>query len=336
MIFILLILSLALIAYFILTTKKDNTNTPAINTKVETPVDKPHSENGVEGSSSHTATQDEPEKRSNDIAICQPSSIITTGENEYYKKLLQDNRWIQKSNRRKEMDHYICQNCHNTIKLDNINEISKYVDFPEVANIVISVFNQENSLQQNNAENLEEQSYNIYKIKEKTDYIPKYNIYLNRYHLGLFSFCQHWRTIALASTIYIISSKNLSDNDIDSVSFKSIKCAPFKTKTKQGYSNNDTIFVQYMESNTTNDIIYLTFCFNYITGVDYNKGIGMLTKNNFAIIFPLYRLNCSDNLEVHHKKYSRSHLPWDVKYEDLITLCHSCHMEANKKPIPIE
>ena len=97
MIFILLILSLALIAYFILTTKKDNTNTPAINTKVETPVDKPHSENGVEGSSSHTVTQDEPEKRSNDIAICQPSSIITTGENEYYKEVTSRQRWIQKA-----------------------------------------------------------------------------------------------------------------------------------------------------------------------------------------------------------------------------------------------
>ena len=265
------------------------------------------------------------------------SSIITTGENEYYKGLLQDDRWIQKRERRKRMDNYICQNCYNTIKLNDINELLKYVDFPKVADIIISVFNKESASLQYNSENLKNQSsydtYKLYNLNE-ANYIPKYNIYLNKYHLGMFSFCwSDWKTIALAGNILIISSKELSNNDVSTVQFKSIKCEPFETKK---YYDCDTIFVQYTKGNTTNDNIYLTFCYNYITGIDYNKRLVMLTKNDFAIIFPLYKLNSSETLEVHHKKYSRPHLPWDVKDEDLITLCHSCHIEANKKAISIE
>lgn len=347
MIFVLLVLLLFIVGYVVITKKKSKSNvppqssTPVVDTKVNIPIEEPCTENKIAESPNNAATQIE----ATDIvkepvpAITQSSSIITSGENEYYKDLLWDSKWIQKRDNRKRIDHYVCQNCYNTIKLNDINEVSKYVDFPEVADIVISAFNKENSLQQNDDKSLEEQSldgYKLYKVKEMTKYIPKYNIYLNNYHLGLFSCSQDWKTIALAGHINIISSKNLSDNDVNWVGFKSIKCKPFKTKTKNEYKDCDTIFIQYMKGNTTNDAIYLTYCFGYITGVDYNQGVAMLTKNDFAIIFPLYKLNSPETLEVHHKKYSRSHLPWDVKDEDLITLCHSCHMEANKKAIPVE
>ena len=342
MIFVLLVLLLFIVGYVVITKKKSKSNvppqssTPVVDAKVNAPVNEPCIDDKIAESPNNAATQTE---AADIVKEPVPSFVITSGENEYYKELLLDSKWIQKRDNRKRIDHYVCQNCYNTIKLDNIDEISKYVDFPEVADIVISVFNKENSLQQNNAENLERQSYNIHKIEEGTNYIPKHDVYLTKYHLdlGLLGFETHWTRIkALAETIYVISYQNSSDNDISAISFKSIKCKPFKTKTKNGYKDCDTIFIQYMKGNTTNDAIYLTYCFGYITGVDYNQGLAMLTKNDFAIIFPLFKLNSSETLEVHHKKYSRSHLPWDVKDEDLITLCHSCHMEANKKAIPVE
>lgn len=342
MIFVLLVLLLFIVGYVVITKKKSKSNvppqssTPVVDAKVNAPVNEPCIDDKIAESPNNAATQTE---AADIVKEPVPSSVITSGENEYYKELLLDSKWIQKRDNRKRIDHYVCQNCYNTIKLDNIDEISKYVDFPDVADIVISAFNKENSLQQNDDKSLEEQSldgYKLYKVKEMTKYIPKYNIYLNNYHLGLFSCSQDWKTIALAGHINIISSKNLSDNDVNWVGFKSIKCKPFKIKTKNEYKDCDTIFIQYMKGNTTNDAIYLTYCFGYITGVDYNQGVAMLTKNDFAIIFPLYKLNSPETLEVHHKKYSRSHLPWDVKDEDLITLCHSCHMEANKKAIPVE
>lgn len=338
MIFVLLVLLLFIVGYVVITKKKSKSNvppqssTPVVDAKVNEPVNEPCIDDKIAESPNNAATQTE---AADIVKEPVPSFVITSGENEYYKELLLDSKWIQKRDNRKRIDHYVCQNCYNTIKLDNIDEISKYVDFPDVADIVISAFKS----QQNDAENLEEQSlgsYKLYKMSEMTNYIPKYEVYLNNYHLGIFSCSQNRKTIALASTINIISNKNLSDNDVDRVSFKSIKCKPFKTKTKNGYKDCDTIFIQYMKGNTTNDAIYLTYCFGYITGVDYNQGLAMLTKNDFAIIFPLFKLNSSETLEVHHKKYSRSHLPWDVKDEDLITLCHSCHMEANKKAIPVE
>ena len=342
MIFVLLVLLLFIVGYVVITKKKSKSNvppqssTPVVDAKVNAPVNEPCIDDKIAESPNNAATQTE---AADIVKEPVPSSVITSGENEYYKELLLDSKWIQKRDNRKRIDHYVCQNCYNTIKLNDINEVSKYVDFPEVADIVISAFNKENSLQQNDDKSLEEQSldgYKLYKVKEMTKYIPKYNIYLNNYHLGLFSCSQDWKTIALAGHINIISSKNLSDNDVNWVGFKSIKCKPFKIKTKNEYKDCDTIFIQYMKGNTTNDAIYLTYCFGYITGVDYNQGVAMLTKNDFAIIFPLYKLNSPETLEVHHKKYSRSHLPWDVKDEDLITLCHSCHMEANKKAIPVE
>ena len=329
MIFVLLVLLLFIVGYVVITKKKSKSNvppqssTPVVDAKVNAPVNEPCIDDKIAESPNNAATQTE---AADIVKEPVPSSVITSGENEYYKELLLDSKWIQKRDNRKRIDHYVC-------------EVSKYVDFPEVADIVISAFNKENSLQQNDDKSLEEQSldgYKLYKVKEMTKYIPKYNIYLNNYHLGLFSCSQDWKTIALAGHINIISSKNLSDNDVNWVGFKSIKCKPFKTKTKNEYKDCDTIFIQYMKGNTTNDAIYLTYCFGYITGVDYNQGVAMLTKNDFAIIFPLYKLNSPETLEVHHKKYSRSHLPWDVKDEDLITLCHSCHMEANKKAIPVE
>lgn len=62
----------------------------------------------------------------------------------------------------------------------------------------------------------------------------------------------------------------------------------------------------------------------------------MLSYDEYAVVFPLYEQLKSSDLEVHHLRYFSSRNPWDVEDDDLVTLCHSCHVEANKYPIPIK
>lgn len=151
MIFVLLVLLLFIVGYVVITKKKSKSNvppqssTPVVDAKVNAPVNEPCIDDKIAESPNNAATQTE---AADIVKEPVPSSVITSGENEYYKELLLDSKWIQKRDNRKRIDHYVCQNCYNTIKLDNIDEISKYVDFPDVADIVISAFNKENSLQQ--------------------------------------------------------------------------------------------------------------------------------------------------------------------------------------------
>ena len=161
MIIVLLVLLLFALGYVVITKKKrtqsnvsSKFNTPAVDTKVNAPVNESCTENKIVEFPDNATTQTETADITKESApfVTQPSSVITSGENEYYKELLWDNRWIQKRDNRKRIDHYVCQNCYNTIKLDNIGEVSKYVDSSELADIVISAFNEENSLQQNDDE----------------------------------------------------------------------------------------------------------------------------------------------------------------------------------------
>ncbi len=88
--------------------------------------------------------------------------------------------------------------------------------------------------------------------------------------------------------------------------------------------------------NNTNKDLYIHYnsvCLN----PKYKQRVAILTKDELVIVFPIRGIiKCVEQLEVHHLKYSKTGYPWDVTLNDLQTLCHSCHIEANKQPIPIE
>ena len=100
---------------------------------------------------------------------------------------------------------------------------------------------------------------------------------------------------------------------------------------------------QYCKNGNTNDKYTLSWCFvegsKYYYDLKY-RGQGVLTYNQYSIIFPLYDLDLKA-LEVHHKVYKRKGKdkvePWAEEYDDsdLETLCHNCHIEAHKQPIKI-
>lgn len=68
-------------------------------------------------------------------------SVVTTGESELYKEKLNDPRWKEVRDKIKKRDHWSCQHCFNTKKMDSLDKLFDYVDFPEVAEAVIDVFN---------------------------------------------------------------------------------------------------------------------------------------------------------------------------------------------------
>lgn len=56
--------------------------------------------------------------------------------------------------------------------------------------------------------------------------------------------------------------------------------------------------------------------------------LSILTRDNFTCKL------CSDNqsqLHVHHLKYDKNKMIWDVKQSDLITLCDKCHRFIHNK-----
>ena len=69
------------------------------------------------------------------------------------------------------------------------------------------------------------------------------------------------------------------------------------------------------------------------------RGKGILTYNQYSIVFPLYKLDSKQSLDVHHKVYRAKNgeliEPWQYDNSDLETLCHCCHIEKHKFPIQI-
>jgi len=98
-------------------------------------------------------TQSEPKSDdflSNEVKNIFEKAIIvdyanTCTESEYYKDKLKDDNWKKKSKEIKKRDGFKCQLCSSSgddlIELENIDDIIYYVDFPDVADIVKTVFN---------------------------------------------------------------------------------------------------------------------------------------------------------------------------------------------------
>lgn len=99
---------------------------------------------------------------------------------------------------------------------------------------------------------------------------------------------------------------------------------------------------QYCEIGNTNNKYILSRCFDYNQNHCYNldfRGQGVLTYNQYAIIFPLYKLDFDKTLEVHHKVYKKRGEekvePWEYDESDLETLCHKCHIQVHKQSIKV-
>ena len=113
------------------------------------------------------------------------------------------------------------------------------------------------------------------------------------------------------------------------------------TFAKEYGVDREKLYWQYCEFGDTNDKLILSHCGD-LEGHFYSKeyrGIGILSRNQYSIVFPLYSLNTRSQLEVHHKHYRKKDgiykKPWEYSNDELMVLCHECHQEVHKKPIPI-
>lgn len=274
--------------------------------------------------------------------IGNPLLSNTTGENEFYKQYLKDPRWINKRNQIIKRDHYICQNCHNMYKLSTLEDLKQIVNFPEVANEVIQIF-----------QHIKDRNWELRQIidfPETTNefiqtighinitqvilkrvstkdlypyYIQDLNIYLQSMRIAIS--LDHYNC-------YPLSLYNISTNPNvpkQTVTFYDINCSSIRfLKRDENISKTDHVYLQFIPDNSTNNEWYLIPLFNYIIKSDY-KGQALLIYNEYGIIFPLYKLSCVNNLEVHHKAYP-SRLPWEVNDNLLITLCHKCHKQIHQ------
>ena len=249
--------------------------------------------------------------------ILEPS--IKTGSNDVYKELLSDQRWIDKSNEIKRRDASICTKCYNSIILNNISDLRPYLRSERDFEKIKELFPYKPT-------NLDSKGVNRNDHIVTHGYIPS---------IGL------W--------IYDImhTSKDIKETDYKGILFSNKEILTDNCKWAVNIYNsinpsipdykgiNRYLYWQYCESGNTDNKLILSHCVSVDKEPYYPwdyRGIGILTYNQYSIIFPLYQLN-TVNLEVHHKVYKKINgeyiKPWEYENDELETLCHSCHQQKH-------
>lgn len=247
---------------------------------------------------------------------------VTTGESEFYKEKLQDPRWIEKRNKIKQRDKYVCQHCLNIKSLSSLDELDKYMDDysekngSKIAQVVKQEF--KHYIEKNINENGD-----CAIIFEKERWIQKYQLYQYSLYNQL-NYILGWKK----SSGYLYSNKDITPELISIRHITLTEKIPFKKK--DGFGETQSLLIIYSPEATTCGQLLLRALFPLeVDGLEYN-GVGQLSLDEYSIFFPLYNLNkFKETLEVHHTKYTQSGFPWDIDDKFLITLCHSCHMKEH-------
>lgn len=249
----------------------------------------------------------------------------TTGESEFYKEKLQDHRWIEKRNKIRQRDKYVCQHCLNIKSLSSLDELDKYMDDytekdgSKIAQAVKQIFRErEQQIDKNECTNMYK---NYYEDISKRTYIFKHHLYQYSLYDSIFDNMSS----GTGGYGYLYCDANVTFKSIISKHIKLTVKIPCKNKDRLG--ETQSLLITYSPEATTCGQLLLRALFPLkVCGLEYN-GVGQLSLDEYSIFFPLYNLNkFKEALEVHHTTYPQSRLPWDINDECLITLCHSCHM----------
>lgn len=245
--------------------------------------------------------------------------ITATGENEYYKELLQNEEWKNKSELIKGRDVY-CQHCFSLIKLEKIDEIVRYTDFKEIGNIIIDIFQRKEFLIKEHSESC---SCTKFEIKKRIEGLNE-NLFMFKFYPV--NFLPNW--LFERNMGEILSTNQLyAESELEGYIFNK-KTPEYTYKKKYTNGLDSDIVIEYFPSISTGGNIYLRHRFGY-TKRNIN-GQGILTQDGFSVIFPLYNLEKhTATLDVHHKVYRNGKNPWESPDEELITLCHSCHIKEH-------
>lgn len=252
----------------------------------------------------------------------------TTGESEFYKEKLQDHRWIEKRNKIKQRNKYVCQHCLNIKSLSSLDELDKFMDDysekdgSKIAQAVKQIFKErEQEIGKSKCTNTRK---DYYEDPSARIYITKYRLYQHSLYDSILD-CMSSGTGGYG---YLYCDTNVTFKSIFSKHITLTQKIP--CKNKDGFGETQSILLTYSPESTTCGQLLLRALFPLeVYGLEYN-GVGQLSLDEYSIFFPLYNLNkFKETLEVHHTQYSQSGLPWDIDDKLLITLCHSCHMEEH-------
>ncbi len=244
--------------------------------------------------------------------------VYTKGENEYYKGLLQNEKWKRKSELIKKRDIY-CQHCFDLIRLAKVGDIMNYVDFPEIGNIIIDIFQRKEFFKDYSCER-----FNIDKRIEGVNvdlcilkFYPNYDNEETDNYL--------FRPVKDGEILSATPLYNVSELE-GFVLEKETREYTYKMKDKNG--TKKYVDIEYFPDISTEGRIYLRHRFSYSRSDGYGQGI--ISQDGFSVIFPLYNLNnYIDPLEVHHKAYREGKNPWESPDDELIALCSSCHKKEH-------
>lgn len=249
---------------------------------------------------------------------------VTTGESEFYKEKLQDPRWIEKRNKIRQRDKYVCQHCFNIKSLSSLDELDKYMDDysekdgSKIAQAVKQEFKYyiKKSINKNGPCTV---------IFEKR-WIQKFQLY----QYLLYDQIYHTLKNGKSCVGYLYSNKEITPELINIQHITLDEKIPFKKK--EGFGETQSLLLTYSPKATTCGQLLLRALFPLeVYGLEYN-GVGQLSLDEYSIFFPLYNLNkFKEVLEVHHITYPISGVPWDIKDEYLETLCHACHIAKHKE-----
>ncbi len=290
-------------------------------TKLASPIEyeNPFTDYLVTTEKSESITQPTPEKDAT-LNVSKPiveilGYIKTIGKDEFYKEKLSKQNWKEKVQEIKRRDGYQCKHCYGMTLLDTIEDIRKYVDFPEVGEIVIDVFkNKESYCQPSSHE------YKIISCIKKGEFyfikLLNTNYYVNSGKVDLI-------TMSPLNNVNTCGHYSWIETDV-----------MFSYNVKDPTKKTNSIGTYYFVEGNTNDQLILRNIEWYKADLPYAKQ-GVLTFNGLSIIFPLLKIR-TEYLDVHHLAYYENLEPWECPDNELITLCHSCHIKAHGKEIPIK
>lgn len=259
---------------------------------------------------------------------------VTVGANEKYKDKLNTVEWQRKCEEIKRRDNYRCVNCKNQVLVElnenGIDDLKRYLGEIETRNFeqIKELFLQKESIV-GERESIKE---------EKCIFLDVYGLYYYEMETKTKCFwdCPQKRIL--------ITSKRIEDfKEIENRLYKKIAETLIYYGGKDYTLQPDNIItLQFNELGDTGNRYFLHryFVDNSLNGYPGSyRGQGILTYNQYSVIFPLYSLDFEQSLDVHHKVYRKKDgqfiEPWEYEDNDLETLCHNCHLKKHELPIPI-
>lgn len=264
--------------------------------------------------------------------------IKTSGDNEIYKSYLNSPEWVNKKNEILKRDFYTCTRCYNSIELKSLSELRNYVS-EDSFKIIRSKCRPYPRVTDNEMPKPYSDSPKTikYKIEYHADIIP--HGYISSIGLYLYEYNSYetlpFNTKKRIKGIFFSTQNSLPNQCI-------WRWGHYSYPMITDYNNNKWfMYWQYGELSDTNNKLILSHCVSEDGTYYYNgtyRGIGILSYNQYSIIFPLYELPAL--LDVHHTIYRETNgeyiKPWEYNNDELITLCHNCHIDVHEEPISIK